>query len=155
MQKRWGLNERPFTCYKLRSMYPTQQAVSDPQILGPGVLHKPKHDARVTPVGTFLRRTSIDELPQLFIVLAGDMSLVGPRPLVLHMMESVPEIRSWRCAVKPGITGLWQLRNRQYNTSVLDMVQDDLEYIENFSVILDLKILIATIPAVVRGNGAH
>jgi exopolysaccharide production protein ExoY len=154
-QKRWGLSERHFRCYKLRSMYVSQPSADAPQTSGPGVLHKPKNDARITPVGSFLRRTSIDELPQLFNVLLGDMSLVGPRPLVLQMMDSFPEIRRWRCAMRPGITGLWQVRNRLNNTSVLDMVEDDLEYIENFSVILDLKILVATIPAVVRGNGAY
>ena len=157
-QRRWGLREREFVCYKLRSMYSGPQklveAASEGKLV-PGVLVKLKNDPRVTPVGRVIRKWSIDELPQLFNVLMGDMSLAGPRPLVVHMMTPYPEIRSWRCLVKPGITGLWQLRNREKNTSVLDMVNDDREYIENFSLALDLRILLATLPAVLRGTGAH
>lgn len=156
-QKRWGLRERHFVCYKLRSMHIN----ADPLEMGrqkgviSGELLKLRNDPRVTPFGSLIRKWSIDELPQLFNVLRGDMSLVGPRPLVLHMMAPYPEIRKWRCAVRPGITGLWQLRNRENNTSVLHMVRDDLEYIDKWSLSLDLRILIATLPAVLHGRGAH
>ena len=157
VQNRWGLNERWFRCYKLRSMYavPVQSNAIDAPDTQTCILEKRQDDPRVTPVGAFLRRTSIDELPQLFNVLKGDMSLVGPRPLVIKMMNAFPEVRSWRCAVRPGITGLWQLRHRHNNTTVFHMIDDDLEYIQTFSISLDIKILVATVPAIFRAAGAY
>jgi len=120
-----------------------------------GVLLKLKNDPRVTSIGKLLRRTSIDELPQLFNVLRGDMSIVGPRPLVLHMMEPFPEIRAVRSVIRPGLTGLWQTRCRANNTSVMDMIDHDAEYIATFSLWLDLKIILATPGELLRGTGAH
>jgi lipopolysaccharide/colanic/teichoic acid biosynthesis glycosyltransferase len=120
-----------------------------------GILLKMKDDPRVTPIGAFLRRSSIDELPQLFNVLIGDMSIVGPRPLMIHMMEPFPEIRAVRSVVRPGLTGLWQIRNRANNTSVTDMIADDTEYIANIGLLLDLRILLATPWELIRGTGAH
>lgn len=111
-------------------------------------------DPRVTSLGRWLRRTSIDELPQLFNVLRGDMSFVGPRPLVLPMLEPFHEARAARCAVRPGITGLWQIRNRHNNTHVCHMIADDTEYIRNFSIALDMRILLATPGEVLKGTGA-
>jgi lipopolysaccharide/colanic/teichoic acid biosynthesis glycosyltransferase len=120
-----------------------------------GTLLKLQNDPRVTRVGALLRKTSIDELPQLLNVLRGEMSLVGPRPLIIHMLEPFPEIREVRCVMRPGITGLWQIRHREFNTSVMDMIADDAEYIAHFSLLLDLQVLLATPWAVIRGNGAH
>jgi exopolysaccharide production protein ExoY len=158
-QLRWGLKQRHFTCLKIRSMYLNQLDIPSPlytsKIDRQGLLWKRKHDPRVTRIGAVLRRTSIDELPQLFNVLRGDMSIVGPRPLVLHMLDPFPEIRDVRCVVRPGITGLWQIRNRANNTSVMDMLADDSEYIASFNLLLDVKILLATPLVVLRGGGAH
>ena len=117
------------------------------------VFGKVKDDPRITSVGMWLRRTSLDELPQLLNVLRGDMSLVGPRPPIPY---EVQEYRPWqrkRLDVKPGITGLWQVSGRNRLTFD-EMVRVDLFYIEHWSVLLDLKILILTIPAVLRGDGA-
>jgi lipopolysaccharide/colanic/teichoic acid biosynthesis glycosyltransferase len=158
-QLRWGLGQRHFRCFKIRSMYversenPRNSQFSPAD--SPGVLQKMKNDPRVTPVGNILRKTSIDELPQLINVFLGDMSIVGPRPLVLHMLDPFPQIREARCIIRPGITGLWQLRNRANNTSVMYMLADDCEYIARFNLLLDFKILLATPLAVIRGSGAH
>lgn len=117
------------------------------------LLTKIVNDSRVTRVGRILRRTSLDELPQLWNVIKGDMSLVGPRPVPIY---EVAEYEPWhyqRLQATPGITGLWQVKGRG-RTSLDDMVQLDIEYINNQSAILDLEILLLTIPAVVRGTGA-
>jgi lipopolysaccharide/colanic/teichoic acid biosynthesis glycosyltransferase len=158
-QPRWGLDETHFQCYKMRSMYVDANArLAKPQSEEDkqrGILQKMKNDPRVTPVGAFLRRTSIDELPQLWNVFRGDMSVVGPRPLMIHMMQPYDEIRAVRSVVRPGLTGLWQIRHRANNTSVLQMIDDDAEYILNLSLLLDLKTLCATPGELLRGTGAH
>jgi lipopolysaccharide/colanic/teichoic acid biosynthesis glycosyltransferase len=120
-----------------------------------GILLKMKNDPRVTPLGKLFRRTSIDELPQLLNVLRGDMSIVGPRPMVIHMMDPFPEIREVRSVIRPGLTGLWQIRNRANNTSIMCMIADDVEYIAKLSLMLDLKIILATPWELIRGTGAH
>ena len=158
--KRIGLDGKLFRCYKFRSM------VRDHDIrhhdhkrhlehAEKGILHKKKNDARVTWIGKIIRRTSIDELPQLFNVLFGDMSIVGPRPLVPFMLKDYPEFREIRNLVRPGITGLWQIRDRNYNTSAGFMIKHDTEYIENFSFFLDIKILFRTPLVVLSGKGAY
>lgn len=156
--KRWALDQGHFICLKFRSMRIDQHKVLNQsevkQVEKTGVLVKMKDDPRLTAIGSFIRKTSIDELPQLFNVLKGDMSLVGPRPLVLHMMQPYPAVRRVRCTMRPGITGLWQIRDRENNTSVLGMMPHDLDYLVNFSVWLDIKILLATLPAVLWGTGA-
>ena len=156
--KRWALNQKKFICLKFRSMRVDQDKVLDiaelQKMQQSGILLKLKKDPRLTPIGSFIRKTSIDELPQLFNVLKGDMSLVGPRPLVLHMMEPYPEIRRVRCMMRPGISGLWQIRDRENNISVLGMLPHDVDYLLNFSVALDIKILLSTLPAVIWGTGA-
>src|SRR5581483_5330784 len=157
-QKRWGRDQKHFICLKFRSMFIDQHKILEQskvkEIENAGVLIKLKEDPRLTIIGSLIRKTSIDELPQLFNVLKGDMSLVGPRPLVLHMMQPYPAVRRVRCTMAPGVTGLWQIRDRGNNTMVLGMMPHDLEYLTNFSVLLDIKILLATLPAVLWGTGA-
>jgi exopolysaccharide biosynthesis polyprenyl glycosylphosphotransferase len=118
-----------------------------------GLLFKIEKDPRITRVGQFLRRTSIDELPQLLNVLRGDMSLVGPRPLPVKDSDFTGDVRR-RMLVRPGITGLWQVNGRS-QLSWEDAVRLDLYYVENWSIALDLAILLRTVGAVVRGTGAH
>lgn len=155
---RWGRGGELFECLKFRSMHVNGEHLVPKEKLTEkeknGVLFKDRNDPRVTPIGSWLRKTSVDELPQLFNVLRGDMSLVGPRPLMVHMLEPFPELRRVRCKVRPGITGLWQIRAREDNTSVHSMIQHDLEYLMEFNLWLDCRILMATVPAVVRGAGA-
>ena len=132
--KRWGAGDRLFRCLKLRTMHVDQEAIlarhglSDRGTEGRLLVYD--RDPRITPVGTFLRKTSIDELPQLWNVLRGEMSLIGPRPLSPYMLEDYPELRSARGVMRPGISGLWQVRNRMKNASVLDMLEDDGEYLQ-------------------------
>ncbi len=95
-----------------------------------GILLKLPNDPRVTWIGKIIRKSSIDELPQLFNVLLGDMSIVGPRPLVPFMLAHLPEFKEIRCLVRPGITGLWQIRDRVNNTSAEFMIEHDTEYIQ-------------------------
>ena len=119
-----------------------------------GPVFKIKHDPRITKIGKVLRRTSIDELPQLFNVLKGDMSLVGPRPLPLRDFEGFSE--DWqrrRFSVRPGITCLWQVQGRS-SIGFEQWMALDLQYLDEWSLWLDLKILALTIPAVVKGSGA-
>jgi len=120
-----------------------------------GILYKQKDDGRVTWIGKVIRKTSIDELPQLFNVLRGDMSIVGPRPLVPFMLAPYPEFRAIRSMVRPGITGLWQIRDRENNTSAEFMITHDTEYIENYTFLLDIKILAETPLVVLSGRGAY
>jgi lipopolysaccharide/colanic/teichoic acid biosynthesis glycosyltransferase len=156
--RRWGLDQNQFLCFKFRSMHVDQSKIFNAAevqaIEKTGTLIKLKEDPRLTAVGPFIRKTSIDELPQLFNVLKGDMSLVGPRPLVLHMMQPYPKVRRVRCMMRPGITGLWQIRDRVNNTSVITQMPHDMEYLLKFSLLLDLRILLATLPAVLWGTGA-
>ncbi len=156
-QSRCGLHGRPFTFLKFRSM--TTDAEERKASLAPfnemdGPAFKMTNDPRVTPVGRFLRRTSLDELPQLWNILRGDMSFVGPRPAVI---EEVRQYQPWqrrRLSMKPGLTCLWQVSGRNELTFE-EWMRLDLEYIDNWSLWLDLKIALKTIPAVVRGRGAR
>jgi lipopolysaccharide/colanic/teichoic acid biosynthesis glycosyltransferase len=118
------------------------------------VIHKVKDDPRVTRVGRVLRRLSIDELPQLINVLKGEMSLVGPRPLARDEMSMDSEWMEARLNLKPGITGLWQVKARE-TLKFSDWVKYDMEYVERRSHLLDLKILLLTIPSVIRRRGAR
>jgi lipopolysaccharide/colanic/teichoic acid biosynthesis glycosyltransferase len=156
--KRWGLNEAHFLCLKFRSMRQDKDNVFNrkevQEVEKTGTLIKLKEDPRLTIIGSFIRKTSIDELPQLFNVLKGDMSLVGPRPLVLHMMDPYPQVRRLRCKVRPGITGMWQIRERENNTSVIAMMPHDVDYLLHYSIWLDIKLLLVTVPAVLWGTGA-
>lgn len=116
--------------------------------------HKLKRDPRVTPVGNFLRRTSLDELPQLWNVLSGTMSLVGPRPIVAAEVEKYGDFFVDYCAVKPGITGLWQVSGRS-RTSYAQRVQLDHRYARQWSLSIDLLILVRTLHSVVNQDGAY
>jgi lipopolysaccharide/colanic/teichoic acid biosynthesis glycosyltransferase len=121
---------------------------------GSGVLFKMKKDPRVTRIGGLLRRSSLDELPQLFNVLAGSMSLVGPRPPLASEVEAYEQDVRRRLLVKPGLTGLWQVSGRS-NLSWQDSVRLDLYYVENWSLTGDLVIILRTARAVFGGNGAY
>jgi exopolysaccharide biosynthesis polyprenyl glycosylphosphotransferase len=157
VQDRVGLNKRRFRLYKFRTMVAdAEKRLAELEQLNEvsGPVFKIKNDPRITPVGRFLRKMSIDELPQLFNVLKGDMSLVGPRPLPMRDYEGFDE--DWhrrRFSVRPGITCLWQVNGRS-NTSFDDWMKLDMEYIDHWSLALDLKILLETIPAVLKGSGA-
>ncbi|HEX5152450.1 MAG TPA: sugar transferase [Parafilimonas sp.] len=159
-KERVGLNGRYFKCHKFRSMVIDHSGQrydhkSSIEHATKGILHKNQRDSRITFVGRMIRKTSIDELPQLFNVLFGDMSIVGPRPLLPFMLEPYPEFSQVRCLVRPGITGLWQIRDRQNNTSAQYMMEHDMEYIENFNFFLDLKIIAETPLVVLSGKGAY
>jgi exopolysaccharide biosynthesis polyprenyl glycosylphosphotransferase len=156
-QKRVGADERIFCFYKFRSMYKDAeqlQAELEEQNEAGGAIFKIKDDPRATPVGRFIRRWSIDELPQLINVLKGEMSLVGPRPLPIRDFERMDELHKKRLGTIPGITGYWQISGRS-KLSFEDMVRLDLYYIENWSLSLDVKIILKTLGAVLRGDGAY
>jgi lipopolysaccharide/colanic/teichoic acid biosynthesis glycosyltransferase len=157
VQQRAGLGGRPFPMYKFRTMHIDAEALKVKlrnlnERDGPAF--KMKNDPRLTPVGSFLRSFSIDELPQLFNVLKGDMSLVGPRP---PTFDEIGEYRRWylrRLEVTPGITCIWQVRGRA-EVSFERWMRMDIEYIQNYGFWQDLKLLVATIPAVLLRRGAH
>jgi len=157
-QNRSGLHGRPFRMYKFRSMVTSaEQARAELESMNEmsGPVFKIKNDPRVTPLGQWLRRTSLDELPQLWNVLRGEMSLVGPRPLPLYETANFGDIsQRRRMSVRPGLTCLWQIRGRNQITDFKDWVRLDLEYIDRWSLWLDIEILIRTIPVVVTGWGA-
>lgn len=158
-QERVGLHGQVFQMWKFRTMRadaPQLQAQLEAQNeSADGILFKVKNDPRRTPLGSFLRKTSIDELPQLFNVLWGDMSLVGPRPLPLR---DVARFHSWhhiRHQVMPGITGLWQISGRSQINNFDEAARLDLYYIDNWSLNLDLEILVETVRIVLFGSGAY
>jgi exopolysaccharide production protein ExoY len=155
-QARWGLRGSTFLCYKFRTMHVGAGAAcaSTPGVGREGHLAKSANDSRVTRLGRILRRTSLDELPQLWNVLVGDMSLVGPRPLMVHMLAPYPEVRDVRCRLRPGITGLWQVSARANNTHIDSMLAYDLEYLQRVGLRFDIWILARTVRAVIRGDGA-
>src|SRR5215212_5702190 len=155
-QRRIGLNGRMFTLYKFRTMIADAHSRRDEvahlnEMNGP--VFKAKDDPRVTPVGRWLRRFSFDEIPQLWNVLKGDMSLVGPRPPIPEEVASYHRWHRRRLSMKPGLTCLWQISGRN-NIDFDRWMQLDLQYIDNWSPSLDLKILLRTIPAVLSGRGA-
>jgi len=157
LQERIGFNKRRFNIFKFRTMVPDAEklmAVLEKHNEASGPVFKMKNDPRITPIGRFLRKSSIDELPQLLNVLNGDMSLVGPRPLPVRDYEGFNE--DWqrrRFSVKPGITCLWQVNGRS-GISFDQWMLLDLQYMDEWSLWLDLKILAKTVPAVLRGAGA-
>ena len=157
-QARSGLHGRPFRMYKFRSMVTNaEQARSELESMNEmaGPVFKVKNDPRVTPLGRILRKTSLDELPQLWNVMRGEMSLVGPRPLPLYETANFGDIsQRRRMSVRPGLTCLWQVRGRNQITDFKDWVRLDLEYIDRWTLWLDLQILARTVPVVLFGWGA-
>ncbi|HEY3827741.1 MAG TPA: sugar transferase [Solirubrobacteraceae bacterium] len=154
---RQGIGERTFACLKFRTMYlDAEHRQGDLEALNEasGALFKIRDDPRTTPVGRFLRRFSLDELPQLVNVLRGEMSLVGPRPLPERDFEQLDEWHRKRYLVLPGITGLWQVSGRS-ELDFDDLVHLDFIYLEHWSLALDLTILLKTVPAVLSRRGAY
>jgi lipopolysaccharide/colanic/teichoic acid biosynthesis glycosyltransferase len=156
-QRRSGRGGRPFLMYKFRTMVADAEArkaelLTQNEQDGPAF--KIKNDPRVTAVGRFLRKTSLDELPQLWNVLKGEMSLVGPRPLPCAEAEACEGWQRRRLDVTPGITCIWQVRGRS-QVSFADWVRMDMQYIRAQSLQQDLKLLLLTVPAVLLRRGAH
>jgi exopolysaccharide biosynthesis polyprenyl glycosylphosphotransferase len=164
VQRRIGRRGNLFNLYKFRSMtmsqdqsahqeYAKQWVQNQPY---PGAseqaTHKISEDTRLTPIGSFLRRYSLDELPQIVNVLKGDMSLVGPRPAIGYEVEMYQEWHKERLEGMPGLTGEWQVGGR-YNLSFEEMVKLDLEYLRNWTAARDFKVLLKTVPAVLQGTG--
>ena len=158
-QLRSGKNGKPFTMYKFRSMRTDAEMVRDELMrynVMQGPVFKVNNDPRVTRIGRFLRKTSLDEFPQLLNVLKGDMSLVGPRPLPIYeVAQFANTAQRRRLSMKPGLTCLWQVSGRNQVTNFDDWVRLDLSYIDNWSLWLDLKILLKTVPVVLFGWGAR
>ncbi len=165
-QERIGRNLKPFKVAKFRTM--RNGVPADPHRAHveemireqddangtPRPMMKLQADPRITKIGGFLRRTSVDELPQLWNVLRGEMSLVGPRPPIQYEVDAYPARAFRRFAVRPGLTGLWQVRGRSLVT-FSQMIDLDTEYVETRSLLLNLKILILTVPTVLHGKGAE
>jgi lipopolysaccharide/colanic/teichoic acid biosynthesis glycosyltransferase len=151
-----GLGGVPFLSYKFRSMYEDAdqrkpQLLAENEMRGP--VFKISNDPRVTPLGHFLRKHSLDELPQLWSVVKGDMSLVGPRPPLVTEYEQFTDFQKLKLTVKPGITCLWQVNGRNSVKDFDEWVKLDLEYIRSWSLWLDIKILLKTFTAVLAGTG--
>jgi lipopolysaccharide/colanic/teichoic acid biosynthesis glycosyltransferase len=164
-QRRFGRDLEPFTVLKFRTMYDGADdrahhafvaaliAGDAPEQAGEGPKFKMHGDPRITRLGHYLRRSSLDELPQLWNVLSGQMSLVGPRPPLSYEVENYPEHWFRRFAVKPGVTGLWQVSGRS-NLTLEEMIDLDVEYVERRSPLLNLWIMLRTIPVVLSRRGA-
>lgn len=158
-QKRVGLNGEVFTMYKFRSMRQdaeqTLATISHLNEVKDGPLFKLKQDPRVTRVGRFIRKTSLDELPQFFNALLGNMSLVGPRPPLPREVIRYDEKDWQRLSVKPGLSGLWQVNGRSDLGSFQQMYQLDLRYIKEWSLWMDLKIILKTFQVMLDGTGSY
>lgn len=159
-QQRVGLNGQGFGCYKFRSMrIDAEQSLARLLEAQPELRHewncsqKLNHDPRITPLGSFLRHSSIDELPQLINVIRGDMSLVGPRPIVPSEVPRYGRYITSYFSVKPGLTGLWQVTGRN-DSSYRRRVAADVLYSRSRSLLFDLKIMLMTVPAVISGRGS-
>ncbi len=153
-QSRVGRNGVPFDMLKLRSMVTNAEELRADLVPADNALFKMKNDPRVTPVGRFIRKTSLDELPQLWNVVRGEMSLVGPRPALWSEMEAWEDDLYGRLRVRPGITGMWQVSGRS-SSGFEEYTRLDLYYVDNWSLVIDLSILVRTIPAVLKQDGAY
>jgi exopolysaccharide biosynthesis polyprenyl glycosylphosphotransferase len=158
-QERVGMNGRHFNMFKFRSMCidaeEKKKELLDQNEIEGGLMFKIKDDPRVTKVGKFIRKTSLDELPQFFNVLKGDMSLVGTRPPTLDEVKGYERIHWRRLSIKPGITGMWQVSGRSAISDFYEIVQLDTEYIDKWNVLLDLRILAKTVLKVFGRKGAY
>lgn len=156
-QTRIGKNEKPFRMYKFRSMVSNAEELLE-ELLDQnevsGAMFKMKEDPRITRIGKFIRKTSIDELPQLWNVVRGEMSLVGPRPPLPREVDDYSNYDKLRLKVTPGCTGLWQVSGRN-SLSFQEMLALDLEYIERRSLWLDLKVLLKTVKVILLPNSAY
>jgi exopolysaccharide production protein ExoY len=159
-QERMGQNGRPFRMLKFRTMHvdSEERLAADPELYATYVAHDFKvpndQDPRVTRVGRFLRYSSLDELPQLFNVLRGSMSLVGPRPILLEQLMSTPEAIPSYVQLRPGLTGRWQVEGRNF-VQYPERAELDREYLENWTVRSDLWILLRTVPLVLKRRGCQ
>lgn len=156
-QERVGRNGRKFRIYKFRSMYPDaeerkKELMTENKMQG--LMFKVDNDPRIIPIGRFIRRTSLDEFPQFFNVLKGDMSLVGTRPPTVDEYEKYEMHHKARLAAKPGLTGMWQVSGRSDIVDFEEVVRLDKEYIENWSIAMDLRILLQTIKVIITGKGS-
>lgn len=152
-QVRVGRYGKPFHLYKFRTMYirSDNRLIQYLKNVDTHPVYKMANDPRITRIGSFLRRTTLDELPQLFNILNGDMSFVGPRPLVEAELVLLSDLTEKYLEVVPGMTGLWQIKSCDH-ISFEELVETNLWYIENWSLLLDFKILIATFISSIRGN---
>lgn len=160
-QRRIGLRGRPFDCLKFRSMVPNaDERLDDVLALDPAAraewdsYQKLAEDPRITPIGKLIRATSLDELPQLINVCRGEMSIVGPRPIMTDQIALYGENFQEYCLLRPGITGLWQVAGRN-NCTFAERIRFDMEYARTWSVLKDIQIILLTIPAVLARKGAR
>lgn len=156
-QQRVGLRGKPFTIHKFRSMAVDAEARLEAlrsQSTGNGPLFKMDADPRITPVGRVLRKYSLDELPQFWTVLRGRMSVVGPRPHLERELDEFPDVGLRRLLIKPGITGLWQVSGRS-DLNLEDSMKLDLRYVQNWSLLGDVAIVLKTIKAMISPQGAY
>ena len=155
---RFGKEFSHFKMHKFRSMVPDAESKKLKELMKnnemDGHTFKIKDDPRITKVGKFIRRYSIDELPQLWNILVGEMSIVGPRPIITFDMDKWTEYEKQRWIVQPGLTCIWQISGRA-NTTWDEWVEMDLDYIQKMGIIEDLKLIVGTIPAVFKGEGAY
>jgi len=157
-QNRVGKNGRIFKCFKFRSMYMDAEERKKELLIENemnGAMFKIKNDPRITKIGKFIRATSIDELPQFFNVLMGDMSLVGTRPPTEDEVEQYDDYHWRRLSIKPGITGLWQVSGRNEISDFEDIVKLDTEYIDSWSIWMDIKLIFKTMKIVFIRAGAR
>ncbi len=161
VQKRLGRNGRKFNCYKFRTMHQDnerilEEALKDEKIRREWEIYKKikGNDPRITKVGRFLRRSSLDELPQLLNVLKGDMSLVGPRPYIPHEIDAMQNLDAIILETKPGITGLWQVSGRN-SLTFERRLRLDMWYVRNWSLWVDIVMILKTVKAVLKGDGAY
>lgn len=161
VQTRYGLGGRTFSCFKFRTMVADAGErleallAADPAAREEWARdRKLRNDPRITRFGRFLRKSSLDELPQLINILRGEMSIVGPRPIVREEIERYGRSFGHYCAVRPGVTGLWQISGRN-DTTYEERVALDVEYVERWSIWLDLRIIALTLPAVLFSRGAY
>ena len=156
-QERIGRNGRRFKIYKFRSMYPDAEERKKElmaQNKMQGLMFKMDNDPRIIPIGHFMRKTSLDEFPQFWNVLKGDMSLVGTRPPTVDEYEQYEMHHKARLAVKPGLTGMWQISGRSDIVDFEEVVRLDTKYIENWNIALDLRILLKTVLVLIKREGS-